>query len=136
MKKTNIFLIALAVFVAMGATAAASVYLTKQSYEPETKPVVATAEKPAKPKPVRKNNGDDITWNRPQPAPAQPQPVQVASNCDDSNIVGTIAGGAAGALIGSQIGSGSGKTAAVIGGTLGGAYLGNSYIPTRNVTCR
>lgn len=72
----------------------------------------------------------------------QPQNQKVAlaqppqPRCDDSNIVGTIAGGAAGGVVGSQVGKGSGKTAATIGGVIGGAYLGNQYIPTRNVTCR
>lgn len=65
---------------------------------------------------------------------AEAQPAQ--PDCDDSNIVGTIAGGAAGGIAGSQIGKGSGKTAATIGGVIGGAYLGNQYIPTKNATCR
>ncbi len=67
------------------------------------------------------------------------QPVQhTAANppCDDKNIVGTVGGAAAGGLVGSQIGHGTGKTVAVIGGVLGGGYLGNQYIPTRNVSCR
>lgn len=133
MKKANVFWLALAVFVAMGATAAASVYLTKQSLQAEEEKPVAVSE--TKTKTVKRKN-DDIVWNNPRPAqPQQPQPVQVAANnCDDRNIVGTLIGGAAGAFLGNQIGDGGGRTAATIGGTLGGAYLGNSYIPTRNVT--
>ena len=72
-------------------------------------------------------------------APPQPAPQQHASGpppCNDKNIVGTLAGGVAGGVLGNQVGRGSGKTVATVGGALGGAYLGNQYIPTRNVTCR
>lgn len=80
---------------------------------------------------------EPIQWNdsrahtQPQ-TQAQPQVVQ----CDDGNIVGKIVGGVGGGVAGSQIGSGSGKTAATIGGTMAGSYLGEEYLPTKNVTCR
>jgi outer membrane lipoprotein SlyB len=102
------------VFLLAG-TAAVSAYITRESVKSQ-----ATAKTHVKPQHI---------------ASAQPQqPMQ--PRCDDKNIVGTIAGGAAGGIVGSQIGQGKGKTAATIGGVVGGAYLGNEYLPTRNVTCR
>lgn len=82
-------------------------------------------------------SSEKVTWNgeRRLSAANSQQNVQQPA-CDDGNIVGTIVGGLGGGVVGSQIGSGNGQTVATIGGTLGGAYLGNQYLPTRNVTCR
>jgi outer membrane lipoprotein SlyB len=113
-------IVGVAVVLLLVATAAVASYTTRESLEPKT---VAQAPTPTPHKPYQKM------------AAAQPQqPAQPA--CDDKNIVGTVGGGVAGGLVGSQIGKGSGKTAATIGGVVGGAYLGNQYLPTRNVTCR
>lgn len=67
---------------------------------------------------------------------ANQQPVARDPACDDKNIVGTGLGAVAGGVLGNQIGGGKGRTVATVGGALGGAYLGNEYLPTRNVTCR
>lgn len=83
-------------------------------------------------KPVAKANNDKIRWN--DPAPQQPAP-QVASNCDDGNIVGYGLGALGGGLIGNQIGDGKGKDVATIGGAAAGALAGGKFIPTRNVLC-
>jgi len=82
---------------------------------------------------VHHTSGNHITWDQSR---AQPQPQQVASNCDDGNIVGTALGGVAGGVLGNQVGKGHGNTAATIAGAVGGAYVGNQYIPTRNTLCR
>lgn len=133
MNKTQLSLLAiLGLIIVIGTTAWASATLTRQSLTEEKIASVETV-KPAK---KHKSGKNDITWNQPaQQQPAQP-PQRVASGCNDHNIVGTLAGGALGGIAGNQIGNGGGKTAATIGGVLGGAYLGNQYIPTHNVTCR
>lgn len=117
MKNTHkklVGIIAGAILLTVGAAAVAS-YVTHESLQSKTQ-----------------LNVQNVQPHNQKVASAQPaQP-----RCDDSNIVGTIAGGAAGGVVGSQVGKGSGKTAATIGGVLGGAYLGNQYIPTKNVTCR
>ena len=129
-KNSNQKTIALAIIGAIAliiGTATASAYFTKQNLQPE-KQVVAEN------KVQSKKSSGKIAWDN---APVRTQQVQAAPPpCDDSNIVGTVAGGAAGGIVASQIGKGHGKTAATIGGTLGGAYLGNQYLPTKNVTCR
>jgi len=110
------------VILLMAGAAAIASYTTRESLQPQTE----TNNLPIPPQPQK----------QPQRIAAA-QPVQPAQpRCDDSNIVGTVAGGAVGGIAGSQIGNGSGKTAATIGGVLGGAFLGNRYIPTRNVTCQ
>ncbi len=117
MKHTNkklIGIIAGVILLTAGAAAVAS-YVTQESLQPKTQ--------------LNAQNAQPHNQKVAAAQPAEPR-------CDDSNIVGTIAGGAAGGVVGSQVGKGSGKTAATIGGVLGGAYLGNQYIPTRNVTCR
>lgn len=133
MKKNQIIFMALGALLLVAATAAASTYIVKQ----QDNNVVASKEADKTVTKSTTKSRDTITWDKsPRHVSQQPAPQQVASNCDDSNIVGTVAGGAAGGIIASQIGKGNGKTAATIGGTLGGAYLGNRYMPTRNVTCR
>lgn len=137
MTRKNMLVIGVSVFALILLTAGASAMITKEVIKNESVKTeeVAKAE-PAKTKVYRshKSSRDDITWNE-QPR-RQAEPVRQASACDDGNIVGTVIGGAAGGLVGNQVGSGNGKVAATIGGTLGGAYLGNRYVPTRNVTCR
>ena len=103
------------VFLLIAGTAAVASYVTQESLQPK-----------------KELNAQTVQPHNQKLAAAQP----VQPRCDDSNIVGTIVGGAGGGIVGSQVGKGSGKTAATIGGVLGGAYLGNQYIPTRNVTCR
>lgn len=76
-----------------------------------------------------------VSWNHNDQAMAPPPPEPRMRSCDDGNVVGTALGGVGGALAGSAIGKGNGRTAATIGGALGGAYLGQRYIPTKNVTC-
>ena len=109
------------IVVLMAATALGASYFTRETMQPAAQNVAPAAQ----PKQHAKVQNQQAA----PAAPAQP-------SCDDKNIVGTVAGGAAGGVIGSQIGHGGGKTAATIGGVLGGAYLGNQYIPTRNVTCK
>ena len=114
--------IILTIVLLMGAVAAAASYTTRESLKPEVAGTV-----PASQPRVRTERKYSQAQKPAQPA--QPQ-------CNDSNIVGTLAGGAVGGIAGSQIGHGNGKTAATIGGALGGAVLGNQFIPTQNVTCR
>ena len=126
-KKTLLLSVAALALVAV--TAGASIYVTKEMDEPAA---VQTIQK----RTIRK---EAINWDHASIAPRQmPQstPQQVASACNDNNIVGTAVGGVAGGVLGSNVGKGHGKTAATIGGTLGGAYLGNQLIPTRNLMCR
>lgn len=80
-----------------------------------------------------KSDGDKITWNEPRREP-QPQ-AQAEPSCDDANVVGAAIGAVGGGLVGNQIGSGSGQDLATIGGAIGGGFLGQQYIPTRNVLC-
>ena len=105
--------------ILISTTAIGASYITKESMNHSAKPKVSTSA------PIHH-----------QAAQTQPQQQEVASNCDDHNIVGTGLGTATGVVVGSKIGKGSGKTAATIGGAVAGAYLGNQYIPTHNVTCR
>lgn len=117
-----------AVVILVVASAAVASYVTNEKIqaksEEEIAPVHAKAHR-------HTTNEQRVASNASvnQSAPAKPA-------CNDRNIVGTVAGAAGGGLLGSQIGNGSGKTAAIIGGVLGGGYLGNQYIPTRNVTCQ
>lgn len=117
MKNTQFFLLGAAVLTLMAGTAVATMYVANSDEKPAPKQQQARI------------------YHQQQPlAYAGTQPSQPA--CDDKNIVGTLAGGVAGGVLGNQIGSGSGRTVATVGGALGGAYLGNEYLPTRNVTCR
>lgn len=114
--------------LALGVTAAIASYATKESIEEPTSAAVQQEPKHPAPRHVALSQ---------QERPAHEQkPQQVASRCDDGNIVGTAVGGIGGGLLGSAVGNGTGKTVATIGGALGGAYLGNQYIPTRGATCR
>lgn len=117
--KTTVGIVAAALLL-FTATAAIASYVTRETMKP-----AAVASTPAKTKYKEVAQAQPVQ----HAAPAQPK-------CDDSNIVGTAVGGVAGGIAGNQIGNGKGKTVATIGGVLGGAYLGNQYIPTRNVTCR
>lgn len=135
MTRKNIVGLSVAVFLVILLTAGASAMITRElateeaatqaSVEPVKAPHYGTRK-------TTHRNDNDITWNEPQ----RPAPVQQKPACDDHNVVGIVLGGAAGGLVGHQVGSGKGKDLATIGGALGGAYLGNQYIPTRNVTCR
>ena len=101
--------IVLGAILLVGATAGASVYLTKQ------------------PASVERAASTQSTQHSAQ---------RVVERCNDDNIAGKAAGGVGGGVIGSLAGKGNGKTAATIAGTLGGAYLGGEVIPLQNVTCR
>ncbi len=84
-------------------------------------------------------SNQNLPWLDKQHEQRRAAPQQVASaqpQCNDGNILGTVAGGVAGGALSSTIGNGNGKTAATIAGALGGAYLGNQYIPLQNSTCR
>ncbi len=126
MKRKHMILTGVTAVALLALTAVASAYVATN---------VMNEDKPAPAKVATKAKvGDNIKWNNnPQPAPAPQQ--QVASNCNDGNIVGTVIGGAAGGVAGSQIGKGNGKTAATIGGAVAGGYLGNQFIPTHNALC-
>lgn len=120
----NAIIFGTAGLLAIAATAATTYYVTRHSIteSENASPSVAAAPQPA---PVQARHRQDAS--RQQAA---------APKCNDSNIVGTLAGGVLGGIVGNQFGHGSGRAATTIGGTLGGAYVGNQYIPTRNVTCR
>jgi uncharacterized protein YcfJ len=122
----NIIVIAVGALLLAAVTAGASTYIANGGFESEPEKVAATKTTTKK---------ETIAWNESAPAPRQPAPEPV-QNCDDGNVVGTIAGGVGGGVLGSQVGDGDGKTVGTIAGTLGGAYLGNKLIPTKNVTCR
>lgn len=137
MTNNQIALGVLAAIVLIGVTAAASSYITKTQLQKAEQSAQLASAAAAK-KVVHKNHTTQkVTWDD-KAQPAQQAPVQTAAtvNCDDNNIVGTVAGGVGGGLVGSRFGKGNGKTATTIAGTLGGAALGNQLIPTRNVTCR
>lgn len=121
----NAIIFGIAGLAAIAATAATTFYVTRHSMieSQDVPPGVAAAPQMVQQSPV-------TTVRRQQVAHQQ------VVKCNDSNIVGTVAGGVLGGIVGNQFGGGAGKTAATIGGTLGGAYVGNQYIPTRNVTCR
>ncbi len=140
MTRKTMIITGLSMFALILLTAGASAMITKEMVEKdEIKTEEVAVATPVKAKTVhhkhKSTSRDDITWNDNR-QPVQQPPVREASACDDGNIVGTVVGGAAGGLGGSQIGNGNGKIAATIAGTLGGAYLGNRYVPARNVTCR
>lgn len=80
-----------------------------------------------------KGTSEDISWNEPRQEPAPQQ--QAASSCDDANVVGAAIGAVAGGVAGNQIGDGRGQDLATVGGAIGGGFLGQQYIPTRNVLC-
>jgi len=118
MQTNTIVALGLGAVILVGATAAGSVYLAKQS---DTPPV---AEKTVV---VREH-----PQHRVEQHPAQPATVA----CNDGNIAGKVVGGVGGGIAGSMIGKGNGKTAATVAGALGGAYLGGEAIPLNGVTCR
>ena len=105
--------------LALGGTALAASYFTREAMAPEPKPQQAKAVRHAPP--------------RGQMAAAQP--VQQRPACDDHNIVGTVGGAVAGGLVGSAFGKGNGRGLATAGGAVAGGALGNAYVPTRGVTC-
>jgi len=127
MKNSNIYLIGAAVALMLVSTAAASVYLTRESMAPEQTTSSSESHK----------SNSDIVWNdrAVEQGRTQTRARPVAASCDDGNIAGKAVGGVGGGVLGSLAGKGHGKTATTIAGTLGGAYLGGEAIPLRNVTC-
>jgi uncharacterized protein YcfJ len=129
MRNKKLITLAVGALLLVGATAAASVYLTRENMTSEKEVAATTAPKKS---PAAKK---DIVWNdNPQPRAPQQQ-AAARSGCDDGNIAGKVAGGVGGGVLGSMVGKGNGKTVATIGGTLGGAYLGGQTLPLHNVTC-
>lgn len=122
MKRKHMIVTGIAAVVLLMATAGASAYIATEMNDD-----VPVMEKVAR-------IGDDIKWND---KPAQtPPPQKVAQNeCDDANVVGAAIGAVAGGFAGNQVGSGRGQDLATVGGAIGGGYLGQQYIPTRNVLC-
>jgi uncharacterized protein YcfJ len=115
-----------AIVLAITATAAIASYTTREVIQAKTDNNIQAGQSAKTAQHHPKQQGQKL---------ASAAPQQPAQRCDDNNIVGTAAGGVGGGVVGSQFGRGSGKTAATIAGVIGGAYLGNQYIPTRNVTC-
>lgn len=138
MKKDHIIIISLAAVILVLASAGAASYLTKAQLQSDKIEQASAAERISKKntQSSQRTNDSAIKWDS---HPRQVQQVQAQPQlppCDDNNIVGTAAGAVGGGLVGSQFGKGNGKTAAAVLGVVGGAALGNSMIPTHNVTCR
>lgn len=119
-RQKHMVLTGLGAFALVLVAAGAGAFVTQKAMdEPEAKPVAKK---------------EQIVWDDPKP---QPQPQQQAqASCDDANVVGAAIGAVAGGFAGNQIGDGRGKDLATVGGAIGGGYLGQQYIPTRNVLCR